>query len=414
MKKHRIIDQEELSRIISRSLNSLGICLMSIIFFSILSSCNNEQSDPIDSYFGPEISVEELEEFILERKEHYKIPGLSIAFVNNSRIKYYSTFGYSNKEKRRKVENTTIFEAASLSKPVFASFVMTYVDQNRLDLDKPLFEYLPYPDIEYDSRYKKITARMVLSHRTGFPNWRTDRVDKKLVIEFEPNTNYQYSGEGYQYLALVLKSIEECTWRELDDKFQKRIAIPSGMRNSTFLQNDNTKNDKAEAYDENGNWISPQLDTDSILRYQFRSPASLHSEAIDFSKWMIMIMERNTLSEKSHNELFTTHSYVGDFSGIPLEYTLGFFSPQAPFTDIFLHGGNNYGFTSFFAMDPSKKWGFVLFTNSEFGEQFGTDLLIYSLVGPNQWILIIPLIIILILLFLAFRYAIKLFRRSKI
>jgi CubicO group peptidase (beta-lactamase class C family) len=67
---------------------------------------------------------------------------------------------------------------------------------------------LPYQNIAYDESYKKITARMVLSHRSGFPNWRENEEDKKLKIKFEPDTSYEYSGEGYQYLAMVLKQIE--------------------------------------------------------------------------------------------------------------------------------------------------------------------------------------------------------------
>ena len=135
------------------------------------------------------------------------IPGLSIAVINDSKVVYHQTFGYANHEKKLPVTDKTIFERASLSKSIFAFFMMKFVEEGKIDLDKPLYEYLPYPDIAHDDRYKKIKGRMVLSHRSGFPNWRENEADRKLKIKFEPGTNYEYSGEGYQYLAMVLKNI---------------------------------------------------------------------------------------------------------------------------------------------------------------------------------------------------------------
>ena len=138
---------------------------------------------------------------------------------------------------------------------IFAFFVMKYVEEGRLDLDKPLYEYLPYPDIAYDDRYKKITARMVLSHRSGFPNWRENEKDKKLKIKFEPGTDYEYSGEGYQYLALVLKHIEKTDWNGLKASFQKKVVEPLNMKQTVFIQTPYTKEHKAEPYDKNRKWI---------------------------------------------------------------------------------------------------------------------------------------------------------------
>ena len=107
--------------------------------------------------------------------EKLKVPGLSVAVINDGKVVHQKTMGYTNVEEKLPITAETIFEGASLSKSVFAFFVMTYVEEGKLSLDKPLFEYLPYADIEYDDRYKKITARMVLSHRSGFPNWRRMR-----------------------------------------------------------------------------------------------------------------------------------------------------------------------------------------------------------------------------------------------
>ena len=106
-----------------------------------------------------------------------------------------------------KVDSNTLFEAASITKPVFAFAVQRLAERGVIDLDKPLWLYLPYPDIAYDERYKLITAKHVLTHRTGFPNWRSMNESGKLDIKFTPGTDYGYSGEGFEYLKMVVEKI---------------------------------------------------------------------------------------------------------------------------------------------------------------------------------------------------------------
>jgi CubicO group peptidase (beta-lactamase class C family) len=99
---------------------------------------------------------------------------------------------------------------------------------------------------------------MVLSHRSGFPNWRENEEDKKLKIKFDPGTDYEYSGEGYQYLARVLRNIEGNSWEDLEASFQYKIAKPLGLEHTAFIQTPYTRTNRAEPYDDNGNWIDWQ------------------------------------------------------------------------------------------------------------------------------------------------------------
>ena len=373
--------------------------LLMVACLLIAYSCSSDQ-DKVDSYFGFDIPKETLDRYLLDQMDSLNIPGMAIAFINDGKVVHHRTLGYANLQEQLAVTETTIFEAASLSKPVFAFFVMKYVEEGKLDLDTPLYTYLPYPDIAYDERYKKITARMVLSHRTGFPNWREDTPDDRLIIQFEPGTDYFYSGEGYQYLAKVLNEIEGLDWKGLEAEFQAKVAVPLGMEHSVFIQDDYSKRHKAEPYDEEGKWVGPGRNPDSLRQYQFWAPASLHSEPLDFSKWMIGLMEGKVLTEESYQELYRPHSFVDEFNGIKVDYTLGFFKPQLPLTNLYMHGGNNFGFTSSFALDPDKKWGFVLFTNSEYGEDLGNELTLYMLTGPdmNKVYLVLGLIVISVIL----------------
>ncbi len=317
--------------------------------------------------------------------EELTIPGVSIAFINDGAMAYHNTYGFANVENGIEIDATTIFEGASLSKSVFAYFVMTFVDKAQLDLDQPLYKYLPYEDIADDDRYKDITARMVLSHRTGFPNWRENEKDGKLQIKFDPGSDYLYSGEGFQYLALVLKTIASTDWAGLEAIFQERVAIPLNLEHTVFIQNEYTRQNKAEPYDEQGNWIDWKNDywyikNDSV----FVAAASIHSESVDFARWMVGVMDDKILSPERYEELLKPHSLIEESDFYNVDYTLGFVHLDIPLTDFYSHGGNNEGFTSWFALDKSKKWGYVLFTNSEGGEALGNNLLMYMLAGPDK------------------------------
>lgn len=329
-----------------------------------------------------------------------------------------SVKGYANLEKQLPVTEQTIFEGASMSKSVFAYFVMMFVEEGLLDLDKPLYEYLPYPDIAYDERYKKITARMALSHRTGFPNWRWDYPDTTLKIQFDPGTDYSYSGEGFQYLALVLKHLARTDWDGLEAIFQEKVARPLGMKHTVFVPKEDTYVNKAEPYDKNVKWVDWRNHVDHIRNDGvFVAAASIHTEAIDFSKWMIGLMEGKGLTEASYKEMLRDHSFVEKRQGSDVYYTLGFFKPKVPFMDFYLHGGNNYGFTCGFGLDKKSKWGYVLLTNSEYGEQLAGEMLFYLLTGPDltplYWRVGIVLVLLLSIVVLIIRFLIKRYRKGK-
>jgi hypothetical protein len=188
-----------------------------------------KNQDSIRSFNGNLISKSEMDAFIKHQMDSLNMPGLSIAFINDNKIVYHNALGVKNNETNEKVNDYTIFDAASMSKTVFSFFTLKMIDDGLLDLETPLYTYMKYPDIAYDERYKAITARMVLSHTSGFPNWRfLDKEgnydpDRKLTIQFEPGTKFQYSGEGYEYLAKVIAHLKGVEKNELQGLIKKVI-----------------------------------------------------------------------------------------------------------------------------------------------------------------------------------------------
>jgi CubicO group peptidase (beta-lactamase class C family) len=136
----------------------------------------------------------------------------------------------ANTETRVPVREDSLFQAASLSKPVFAYVVLQLADQKLLDLDRPLVQYhrpsylSNHPDLEL------VTARDVLRHTTGLPNWR-ERPEERLSPAFKPGTRYRYTGEGYFWLQLV---VEQLTGESVATVMQSRLLKPAKMTGSTF------------------------------------------------------------------------------------------------------------------------------------------------------------------------------------
>lgn len=340
-----------------------------IILFSSLSlfpcksySQKTDAVNTIKNLMGKEIPSDSIVAFLEEQMKILEVPGVSLAIINEGAVVYHLTKGYADIENKKKVTGKSIFEGASLSKPLFAYFIMGFVEEGKLNLDKPLYEYLPYPDIAADQRYKKITARMVLTHTSGFPNWRTDHEGGNLFISFEPGSAFQYSGEGYQYLAKVLIKILDTDDAGLEEVYQDRVARPLGLKYTKYLQDSKNMKNKAQGYKE-GKTVKQDDDPG-----KFGSAFSIHSEALDFSKWLIALINKKGLSDKSYQELFKTQFELPD--GHPqkqegiTDWALGFAKATLPFGSAFGHGGNNPGYASIFIIAPDAKWGYVMFTNA--------------------------------------------------
>lgn len=172
-----------------------------------------------------------MDRFIESYQKYFGIPGVSLALIRDGKLVYQKTYGVRNTMTADKVDNNTLFEAASITKPVFSFAVQRLAERGVFDLDKPLWLYLPYPDIEKDERYKLITAKHVLTHRTGFPNWRWENQDRKLNIKFTPGTGYGYSGEGFEYLKMV---IEKITGKKVEQVLQEEVIEPMGLYHTFF------------------------------------------------------------------------------------------------------------------------------------------------------------------------------------
>ena len=213
------------------------------------------------------------------------IPGLSMAVVQNGRVVWAGAFGTINDSAQTPLNAGTIFEAASLSKPVFAYMVLRLADRGEFDLDRPLYEMLEYPRLAHDERYKRITARIVLSHGTGLPNWGGE----KLTLQFDPGTEYGYSGEGFVFLQ---KTIERVTGRSLDELARREVFEPLGMTRSSYVWQERFAGNAAYAK----NWLWQVAPANRYTQAEANAAASLLTTATDYAQFVAAVLTGRGLS----------------------------------------------------------------------------------------------------------------------
>jgi CubicO group peptidase (beta-lactamase class C family) len=181
-----------------------------------------------------------MDAFLQQLMARNGVTALSVAVVDGGETVYARTFGVVDSRSHHPADERTVFRAASLSKPLCAFLVMKLVDEGVLDLDTPVHRYLPKPLYAYpayasfreDPRHEQLTARLLLSHQGGLPNWRRDRPDGPIAFGSAPGTQFGYSGEGYALLQFVIETI---TGRDLAALAHDKVFEPLGMRDTSFL-----------------------------------------------------------------------------------------------------------------------------------------------------------------------------------
>lgn len=296
------------------------------------------------------------------------ITGLSIVSIENAKIDHTYYGGIRSSETKPPVTRTTVFEAESLSKPVVAFIALRLADEKTLDLDKPLAEYLPYPDAAHDPRYLNITARMVLTHTTGFPNWRN--ASAKLPILFEPGTLFSYSGEGFVFLQ---QTLEQITFKTLEELAWTYVFEPFEMTSSSFVWNSSFAKNIAVGHTDMG------FALDKFTPMSANAAFSLHTTAEDYARFMVGAQAGKDLSRSLRRNAVTAQVDAGD--GIFWGFGWGL-QPTLDGNAIW-HWGDNSGYKSFAYLSPGAKIGFVMFSNSANGMLILHEVFEREIGGPQ-------------------------------
>jgi len=344
---------------------------------------------------GSSLTASEIDSTVLRLMHAAKITGTGIALFNEGKIVYLKTYGYRDRKKNRSLTPDTVMSAASFSKVTFAYMVMQLVQESVLDLDKPVYQYLPKPlpdygdynDLAGDERYKKITARMLLDHTAGFPNWRRFNEDGKLHIHFEPGSRFAYSGEGIMLLQLVVETV---TKKPLEDLLQQRVFQPLGMTRTSMVSRLRFKNDTANGYDKEENSLGPQV------RLEAQAAGSMKTTPADFARFMQAVLQSQGLRKDTKDlmlspqiEILSKHEFpplstetTDENKPIHLSYGLGWGLYWTPYGKAFFKEGSDDGWRNYTVCFDDAKIGIFIMTNSSNGESIYKELLETLLKNP--------------------------------
>lgn len=174
------------------------------------------------------------------------VPGLGVGVLEQDDLSIRG-FGFARVEDQLRVGEQTVFEGASLGKPMCAWVALRLVNQGLLDLDKPLDSYAPLAPTERKGRVLKVTARHVLSQSSGLPNWRTE--PGPLVAGSEPGKGFTYSGEGFFWLQRVMEVTTGKPWCRI---VRDELFDPAGMKDSSYTWRTAYEKSMAWGYDSDG------------------------------------------------------------------------------------------------------------------------------------------------------------------
>lgn len=302
------------------------------------------------------------------------VPTLGLGIIKEGKLQQVKVFGEITKDVS--APYNTIFNVASLTKPVTAIVALKLVSLGKWNLDEPIYKYWTDPDIANDSRNKKLTTRLILSHQTGFPNWRGNNADEKLNFLFDPGTNYQYSGEGFEYLRKALEKKFKKSLQQLADEL---IFQPLKMEDTRYVWNENIDTTRlAIGYDKDGNTY------ETVKNKTANAADDLMTTIEDYGKFLVSVMNSDGLTQNIFNEMIShqVESSRGKHFGLGFEI-YDFENGEYALS----HGGSDKGVQTIVFIFPKTKQGLLIFTNSDTGTNVYENLLKHYLKENGQKII---------------------------
>jgi CubicO group peptidase (beta-lactamase class C family) len=345
---------------------------------------------------GRPIAASAIDSVVTQMMQKAHVTGTGIAIFGHGEIAYLKAYGLRDTKKDLPLTPDSVMTSASLSKSAFAAVVMHLVQEHKLSLDKPIAEYLAkplpeyprYADLKADDRYKKLTLRMLLSHTSGFPNWRAFEADRKLKIHFEPGTHYGYSGEGIDLAQLVVETV---TGKSLTVLMEKQLFKPLRMDRSAMVWKPDFETDFANGYDEYGRSLGPEKHSTPD------AAGSMQTTLRDYAHFLSAILGHRILSAGLRAEMlrpqvaiYSAHQFpslsaetTDAYKKIALGYGLGWGLYSSPYGKAFFKEGHDEGWRHL-ALCFDNGTGILIMTNSSNGEGIFKPL-IDSLLGPTSF-----------------------------
>jgi len=307
------------------------------------------------------------------------VTGAGVALFHRGKIVYLRAYGLRDTEKGLPLTPDSVMSAASLTKPAIATVVMRLAERGRLDLDKPIEQYLGkplsqfdhYSDLAGDPRTASLTLRTLLDHTSGFANFRRFERDHKLHIHYVPGTHYGYSGEGIELAQFV---VEKVTGKSTTALMQEELFTPLKMTRTSMVWEPRFETDFANGYDEHGRSLGPERhDNPGAF-------SSMRTTTRDYALFLSSVMRAQVLSASARDKMLSPQIRIHSvhqfpslntetttaYDPIELSYGIGWGLYKSPFGPAFFKEGDNEGWRNF-ALCFGNGDGMLVMTNSSNG-----------------------------------------------
>ena len=344
--------------------------LVFLSFLSLLSSPMKAEETALKTQVPLSVVISDLERYIPIRMRETRVPGLSIAVIRNASLVWAKGFGSTDQGRSVPVTADTVFEAASMGKPVAAYAALKLVGEARMGLDASLSAYLADQYLPASAYRDQITLRRVLSHTSGLSN---NLIWKSTRIRFAPGSRFSYSGVGFVYLQKVMEAL---TGTEFGAYLRTTVFEPLAMSSSTY--------DPASRRGDMPRGYFP------VLGMQIRLPrliavgtpnaaSSLLSTATDIARFEIELMNPQHTSRAVIDQMLSDQVRVGD----GVSWGLGIGLHEDATGKSFWHWGSNPGFKSLMVGYPEQRIGVVIMTNGSYGLDIVSDIAQRALGGGD-------------------------------
>jgi CubicO group peptidase (beta-lactamase class C family) len=336
---------------------------------------------------GSKISTVDADAFAKKTLEDAHVTGAQIAVVVKGKLAWSAAYGLRRREPALPMERDTTTWAASITKSVFATYVMQLVERGEFDLDKPIAKQLPLPlenyeayrekaaDIVNDPQWATVTPRMLLSHTSGLQNFAAIEPDKKMHLHFKPGTQFLYSGEGINLVQFV---IEEQKKKPLDVLMQEAIFGPLGMTRTGIIYREEFAANVADRYDVNEKFRS------QTKRFPARGAGSMTTSAEDMSRFVDGLFAGKILKKSTQKKMLkpvfkirTLHEFplaANEGEGKEAEqaglaYGIGWgLLTKTKYGPAFFKEGHGDGAQNYMICFEKKQSCMIVLTNSDNGE----------------------------------------------
>ncbi|MFP5246067.1 MAG: serine hydrolase domain-containing protein [Thermoanaerobaculia bacterium] len=286
-------------------------------------------------------------------REHH-VPAVGVGVLRDGRLQQVQVFGELSAG--HPAPHDAIFNVASLTKPIVSMLVLRLVSAGEWQLDEPLARYWVDPDVAADPRHKQLTTRHVLSHQTGFPNWRNG----KLAFEFDPGTKFQYSGEGFEYLR---EALERKFGKSLAQLSRERLLAPLGMNDTHHAWDEHVDEARfARWHDETGKNAYTDFKITTV-----NAADNLLTTIEDYGRFAEAVLRNDGLLPAVAAEMVKPQVQVRDklHMGLGWEVHTGFSNGEYAL----IHSGSDQGVHAVIILTPKSGQGLIVMTNGDRGFQ---------------------------------------------